>query len=129
MTAKQNWINNELILTRLFESWGIPSKWVSKEGRQESKSIHDVDIFPIEPIHFKLDAKFTKGGFAHHTLLNTVEEKYCKKKHEKPVVFCRTIGARYGTFTVKGEIFLGLMAFFFGVKSREEVLQAWGVKE
>lgn len=129
MTAKQNWIRNELIAIRNFEEWGIPAIWVSKEGRETSKSIHDVDISPQVPIHFKIDAKFTKGGLAHHSKLETIQEKYCKKEHERPVLFSRTIGSRWGSFTVKQDIFLGLLAFWLGTRTREQVLQQWGIKE
>lgn len=127
MSQKSNWINNEKITVRKFQEWGIPAEWVSKMGREESKSIHDVDIFPQAPIHFKIDSKFTKGGLAHHTKLNVIEEKYCKKDHERPVLFSRTIGARYGTFTVKDSIFLGLLSYFLGYRTKEEVLRGWGV--
>lgn len=125
MTAKQNWINNEKITVRKFQEWGIPAIWVSKEGREESKSIHDVDIEPQAPIHFKIDSKFTKGGLAHHTKLSIIEEKYCKKEHERPILFSRTIGARRGTFTVYDDIFLGLMSYFHGYMTKEQVLEKW----
>lgn len=126
--SKANWVRNEKITVRKFEEWGIPAEWVSKEGREESKSIHDVDIFPQAPIHFKIDSKFTKGGLAHHTKLAIIEEKYCKKEHERPILFSRTIGSRRGTFTVYDDVFLGLMSYFLGYRTKEQVLEAWKVK-
>lgn len=128
MTDKQNWINNEKMTVRKFQEFGIPAEWVSKEGRQESKSIHDVDIFPKTPVHFKIDSKFTRGGLAHHTKLDIIEKKYCKKDNERPVLFSRTIGSRSGTFTVKDDLFLGILSYFLGYMTKEEVYAAWGIK-
>ena len=128
MSDKQNWINNEKIALRSFEEWGIPATWISKEGREASKSVHDVEISPQAPLHFKIDAKFTRGGLAHHTKLETIEKKYCKKDHERPVLFSRTIGSRWGSITVKSDIFIGLLAYWLGARTREQVLEQWGIK-
>lgn len=127
--SKVNWVNNERICVKMFQDWGIPVQWIAKEERKDAnKSCHDVEILLPSELKFKIDAKFTKGGLAHHKKLSIIEQKYCKEKNDAPLLFSRTIGARYGTFTIKNHIFLGLLAYWLGAKTREEVLNQWGIQ-
>lgn len=127
-SKKANWVNNEKILLALYQDWGIPALLESKEGRQSSKSTYDVRILLENPIEWASDAKVSDKPFRQNTLLKVVQEKYCKKLHQEGVLFCRNIGDRSGAFNIRDQVFCGLLSYFLGVKTREEVLDKWGIK-
>lgn len=126
-SKKFNWSNNEKILLSLYEDWGIPCALESKEGRAQSKSTYDVRILLENPVEWASDAKVSDKPFRQNSLLRKLEEKYCKKKHQVGVLFCRNIGDRKGAFNIHDQYFCGLLAYFLGIKTREEVISKWGL--
>lgn len=125
----QNWKNNEKILCALYEEFNIPVVWEAKEARVTSKSTYDCRILLPSPVEFQADAKFSRGGFRHHALLEEVERKYSKRANQKPYIFCRTLGKHWGSVTLKDQIFMGLLAYWLGTMDKSSILKKWGVKE
>lgn len=127
-SKKANWGNNEKILLALYQDWGLDASLESKEGRQNSKSTYDVRINNESPVEFCSDAKLSDAGWRHHSLLEIIEKKYCRKPHQLGILFTRNTGKRWGAFTVRDSIFMGLISVFLGIKTREQVLEQWSIK-
>lgn len=128
--STQNWKNCEKGLKNLYESWGMPCIWEGQVGRQQAKSTYDVRLLaPNNMPEFCNDAKYSKKTWRHHTLLKEIEDKYCKKKNQIAVLFTKEISKPRGCFTLKDIHFMGLIAYFFGVLTKEEVLRRWGITE
>ncbi len=128
--STQNWKNCEKGLKKLYESWGMPCIWEGQVGRQQSKSTYDVKLLPPYNIpELCNDAKYSKKTWRHHTLLQEIKDKYCKKKNDIPVLYTKVVGKPYGCFTMEAKYFMGLLAYFFGIFTKEEVLERWGISE
>ncbi len=127
MSETQNWKNAEARLKEIFELYNIPAHLESKEGRESSKSTYDVRILAPDVIQWCCDSKYSGATFRHHTLLETIEKKYVKKKNDRPVLYSKNKSKRYGVFSVKDKVFLGLLAYWLGTMTKEEILAKWSL--
>jgi hypothetical protein len=125
MSKKSNWVACENYLKDIYLKYGIPASRVMTRNSNYAISDYDCRINMPFPIEFCSDSKRSDAGFTHIRLLGIIEDKYCKKKNQAGVLYCRKGGSREGTFSVKDEIFAGLLSYFLGCMTKEEVLAKW----
>ncbi len=127
MSDSTNWKNSEAYLRRLYESFNIPASLESKEGRFGSRSTYDVKLEVPSEVEFTNDSKYSKATFRHHTLLEKIEKLYNKAPHQKAVLFTKNYSKHGGVISVRDFLFVGLLAYWLGAMTKEQVLQKWGI--
>lgn len=127
MSKSTNWKNSEKHLAEVYRRFNIPAERIS---RAENYCISDYDVRIVAkdlPIEVASDSKYSKVPFRHHTLLNTIEAKYCPSIEKIPVLYTRNHGKPGGVFSVRDDFFAGLLGYFLGFIEKEEVLRRWGI--
>ena len=75
-------------------------------GSDFSKS--DVDAIADDLPFLKCDAKY-RVSHAHHSLMEEIQEKYCKAEVDEPVLFTKHHNQSGGYITIRGEFFSSLL--------------------
>jgi len=127
MSATTNWKNTEKAAADILLEYKIPAKRHTRAGNF-SESTWDVDIEPNPYIDPRVDAKFTKANpFRELNLLKGVKKKYCSEPKHIPIVFLHNYKDKFNGFLLEEKHLAGLLSYFMGYCSREEILKAWGI--
>jgi len=120
--ATSRWKNNEKQIPDLFAKWGIEA-YRKTRGADFSKSDTDAEIIGEEWL--KLDGKYSVAGFATSRILSETEAKYCKEKGDFAVLFCKAYKEVGQRIVIDDDLFAGLLSYFMGRKTKEEVIAQW----
>ena len=124
--TNQNWKRAEKCLRDIYLKYKIPAERMSRGGNF-AVSTYDVRLTdPNLPVEFTNDSKYTQAKpFRHHGLIKTIAKKYCSNPDQYPVLYTKNYSKTGGGFSVPDFLWAGLVSYFFGYMTKEEVLEEW----
>lgn len=128
MSDSSNWKSSEKKAAETYRKFNLPAVRETR-GADFSRKDYEVKIYlEGNPIEVVTDSKYSKAApFKVHGLVKEIKAKYCPQKNQIPVLYTRNYKEVGAYFTVEEKIFAGLLGYFLGTVSKEEVLGVWGV--
>lgn len=126
---RENFMEAESNLHKIYTAYEIPSKLSAEEGREHNTSTFDVTLTCEDPIEWISEVKSAQLAYKHHTTHADIKSKYAKSPNSKVVLYTKEHGKSEGYVTVEEDVWAGMLAFWLGVKSKEDIIEAWGANQ
>lgn len=106
----------------LYQEFLIPAERITRAGNY-AESTYDIRIngFP----EYKTDSKYSIKGHATSRMLDVVEEKYCERNEDEPILVCKGYRERGFKVTIRGRFFAMLLSYFLGFADKETLLSIY----
>lgn len=116
------WKSLELLIAKKAKHYGLDG-WRVKRGADFGKVAVDAKI--KEALFLKFDAKRYQKFF-HHTLLETIKRKYCKRDRHVEVLVTKTPNQQGAYVTIPIDFFMWLLAEKF---AQPDARRKWWYKK
>ncbi len=77
------WKDLERKIVKVAEECGLKARRLGR-GADFGVSTFDVELLDLP--NLRIDAKYRKNGWAHHTYVKEIQKKYCKNEWETPIL-------------------------------------------